>query len=340
MSIDSRVPPVPDAPAGTGITFRRFRGLDADLPGMAAANQRLRDHIGMIEPITAESMRHAYTHLVNSDPVEDCLVAELDGVIGGYVRVEWHDLVDGDRVYDLTLTLEPAAWGHGAADAMLAWGEARLRAIADAHGGDRRAWFASYAFGHDGEVAKALERRGYVAVRWDAEMLRDDLEDIPDVPAPAGYTIRTPEDAELPAVHDMAIASFAEHWGEWEADEQSYAEWVEDPDFRRDLVVVAFDPDGRPAAYVTNVIERAPDGSPRGLLDGVATHPAHRRRGLARACIAESLRRLRAAGATSAYLGVDTDNHNRALALYESCGFRRVSTATNYRRPFSTEETS
>jgi mycothiol synthase len=72
----------------------------------------------------------------------------------------------------------------------------------------------------------------------------------------------------------------------------------------------------------------------RGLLDGVATHPDHRRRGLARACIAESLRRLRDAGATSAYLGVDTDNHNRALALYESCGFRKVSGSTSYRKPF------
>ena len=41
-----------------------------------------------------------------------------------------------------------------------------------------------------------------------------------------------------------------------------------------------------------------------------------------------------AAGATSAYLGVDTDNHNRALALYESCGFRVVTRSANYRKPF------
>lgn len=340
MATDTHRPQVPKGLPGTGITFRRFRGLDADLPGMAAANQRLRDHVGMLEPITAESMRHGYTHLVNSDPLVDCLVVERDGQIAGYVRAEWHDLVDGDRIYDLTIALEPAAWGLGVADAMAAWGEGRLREIARSHADDRRAWYASYAFGDAAELVEALEGRGYTAVRWDAEMLRPDLEAIPDAPVPEGYTIRAPEAAELPAVHEMAVASFAEHWGEWEADEQSYAEWVEDPDFRRDLVVVAFADDGRPAAYVANVIERAPDGSSRGLLDGVATHPDHRRRGLARAAIVESLRRLRDAGATSAYLGVDTDNHNRALALYESCGFRKVSGATSYRKPFTREDTT
>jgi hypothetical protein len=30
---------------------------------------------------------------------------------------------------------------------------------------------------------------------------------------------------------------------------------------------------------------------------------------------------------------VDTDNHNRALVLYESCGFRVGSTSTTFRKP-------
>ncbi len=84
---------------------------------------------------------------------------------------------------------------------------------------------------------------------------------------------------------------------------------------------------------------RRPDGTVSGLLAGVCTHPAHRRLGLARACIVESLRRLRDAGATSAYLGVDTDNQNRAYTLYESCGFRIATSSTSYRKPFSPEAT-
>jgi ribosomal protein S18 acetylase RimI-like enzyme len=170
-------------------------------------------------------------------------------------------------------------------------------------------------------------------------MLRPDLEDLPEVVLADGYTIRTPAEAELPAVFEMLVAAFAEHWGEYEAEEQRFNDWVEDPRFLRDFVVVAWAPGDRPAAAVLNLLETAADGSVRGLLDGVATHPDHRRRGLARACIAASLRRLRDAGATSAYLGVDTDNHNRALALYESCGFRVATGSTSYRKPFGTRGT-
>ena len=130
----------------------------------------------------------------------------------------------------------------------------------------------------------------------------------------------------------MAIAAFAEHWGEYQGDDFLLEEWVDDPRFRRELVVVAWK-GSEPAAQVTNMVEHLPDGTVRGLLDSACTHPAHRRLGLARAAVAHSLALLRAEGASAAYLGVDTDNHNRALALYESCGFRRVSTSINYRKP-------
>jgi len=91
---------------------------------------------------------------------------------------------------------------------------------------------------------------------------------------------------------------------------------------------------------VSNLLEVAADGTVRGLLDSVCTHPGHRRRGLARAAVTESLRRLRDAGASSAYLGVDTQNQNQAAALYESCGFRIASRSTTYRKPFDGVEGS
>jgi ribosomal protein S18 acetylase RimI-like enzyme len=304
---------------------------------MAAANARLRTRIGLLEPIDPAAMRHRYTHLVNSDPATDCLVVERDGETRGYARVEWHDLVDGSRVYDATVVLEPSAWGLGLSEAMLAWCGERFLELAREHPSDRPAFLQGYAFGGDDASVAAFEGLGYAAVRWDAEMLRPDLDDLPAVVVPDGYVLRPPEPEELPAVHAMMIAGFAEHWGEAEASDWELAEWIDDPRFRRDLVVVAWQ-GGSPAACVTNLLEPAPDGSVRGLLDSVATHPDHRRRGLARACIARSLELLRGEGAGSAYLGVDTDNHNRALALYESCGFRVYSRSATYRRPFGPTE--
>ena len=152
-----------------------------------------------------------------------------------------------------------------------------------------------------------------------------------------GYEIRMPTEAELPAVFEMTVLAFAEHWGQYEADEQRFEEWADDPRFRLDLQVVAWKGD-EPAALVSNVIETLDDGSVRGLLNGVCTHPGHRRPRPGPACIAESLRLLRDEGATAAFLGVDTDNHNRALDLYQSCGFEVVTSSTPYRKPFDEED--
>jgi GNAT superfamily N-acetyltransferase len=232
--------------------------------------------------------------------------------------------------------VQPDAWGHGIAAALVDWGERRSRELAADNPTDRRTWFSNFSFGADKEVEGALLNRGYVPVRLEAEMLRPDLDDLPDFPVREGYVLRVPTEAELPAVFEMSVQAFAEHWGQYEADEQRFDEWADDPRFRRDLQVVAWKGD-EPAALVSNVLETLDDGSVRGLLNGVCTHPGHRRLGLARACIAESLRLLRDEGATSAFLGVDTGNHNHALDLYQSCGFEVVSSGTSYRRPFTME---
>ncbi len=333
----TRTAPIPlPVVAGSGGTLRPWRGLD-DLDAMAAANARLRERAGLLETMTAETLRHRFTHLVNSDPVTDCLVLERDGAIRGYVRVEWHDLVDGLRSYDTTLVVEPSCWGLGLTEAMLAWSEARAAGMAAEHPTERPSVLDVFAFERDDGISEALDRAGYQAVRWFAEMLRPDMEGLPRVEQPDGYVIRAPDESEFPAVFEMLIAAFAEHWGEAGADEWRIDEWTEDPRFRLDLVVVAWRGD-TPASAVANVLEPAPGGTIRGLLDAVATHPDHRRRGLARACIARSLELLQAEGAASAYLGVDTDNHNQALALYEACGFRVASRSAVYRRPLPGQE--
>jgi ribosomal protein S18 acetylase RimI-like enzyme len=337
MTAITTLPP-PPAIEAQGVTFRRWRGLD-DIPGMAVANNALRTRSGILQPVDEDGMRHRYTHLVNSDPIDDCVLIERDGTTQGYARIEWHDLADGDRVYEATLLVAPALWGTGAAEVAVRWLEGRAAEVAVAHPTDRRSFVGHYVFGRDTESQAALLAAGYEAVRWDAELLRPDLADIGPEVLPDGYEIRTPTAEELPIVFDMYVAAFQEHWGEAEASEQRIEEWIDGPSFRLDLQVVVWN-GAQPASGVHNILEPQSDGSMRGLLASVATHPAHRRLGLARAAINHSLRLVRDAGATDAYLGVDTGNHNRAMELYESCGFRQASSGTNYRRPFDPREDS
>ena len=123
------------------------------------------------------------------------------------------------------------------------------------------------------------------------------------------------------------------------ASEASWVRFRDDPDYAdTSLYVVAFDGD-EVAGLVLNVLEDPDEhGRVRGLLDSVAVRRPWRRRGLARAMIARSLHLLRDRGATSAYLGVDGENPNRAMTLYEDVGFRIQTSETAYRKPVFAEE--
>ena len=67
----------------------------------------------------------------------------------------------------------------------------------------------------------------------------------------------------------------------------------------------------------------------------VAVRRPWRRRGLARALLASSLVGARAAGFTSANLGVDSDSPTGATGLYASLGFAPEKTFTTYRKLLS-----
>ena len=100
--------------------------------------------------------------------------------------------------------------------------------------------------------------------------------------------------------------------------------------------MIAFDGD-EVAGGILNAIDAAENealGLRRGWLASVFTRRAWRRRGLATALIARSLIVLREHGMTSAALGVDADNENGALGMYERMGFEVRERSTAWRRPF------
>ena len=76
---------------------------------------------------------------------------------------------------------------------------------------------------------------------------------------------------------------------------------------------------------VLNTVNPAEDqesGKKRGWTDPICVRKAWRRRGLARALLVQSILMFRELGYEQTFLGVDTQNPNRALALYESVGYQ------------------
>ena len=74
-------------------------------------------------------------------------------------------------------------------------------------------------------------------------------------------------------------------------------------------------------------------GLKRGFIEDIGVRRPYRRRGLARALIARSMRMMRDLGMTAGKLGVDTDNLTAALGLYTGLGFEVTKKHIIYQKP-------
>lgn len=196
--------------------------------------------------------------------------------------------------------------------AMLDWAEERHRAS----GSD--APLTAYSFDSDEARVALLRARGYRRQEHGYRYRRMALDGpLPALPPPAGYTVRNlGGDDEVEARVAVHRAAFAPS----RMTVEKHRAVMAAPTYRRDLDLVAVAPDGTLAAYALGWFDAA---NRIGVFEPVGTEPAHQRRGLARAVLAEGLRRFRALGARVAYIMADTDNvvSNRA---YEAVGFRLV----------------
>ncbi len=324
-----------DMPAIPGLRFRRYGG-GTDLPEMVRVANACHDADGVDEVVTFEGMSVDYVSLTNSDPYRDALLAEVDGRLVAYARVEWEDENNGGRSYISFGFVDPVWRRRGLGRAMLRANERRLREIAADHEHDRPRWLGSFGADRDESNTHLLLREGYVVVRHSYDMVRPTLEDISDFPLPSGLDVRPVSREGFRAVFDADAEAFRDHWGGVDASESAFRRWTGAPTFDLSLFVVAWQAD-QIAGGVLNVIdpvENAQRGHQRGLLDSVFTRRPWRRRGLARALISRSLHLLRERGMTSAALGVDAANPHEALALYESAGFQVHRSYAAYRKPF------
>ena len=174
---------------------------------------------------------------------------------------------------------------------------------------------------HDKLRQDVLARRGYSKEDWAEYQRRRTLAaPIPDARPAAGYTVRALGDgAELLersyasglAFHPDDISYAVEN----RADVNWYRNIQNAPLYRRDLDIVAIAPDGAVASFCTIWFD---DVTRSGAFEPVGTVPAHQRRGLGKAVMAEGLRRLRRIGATMAYVG---SYSVEAHGLYAAMGF-------------------
>jgi mycothiol synthase len=314
------------------ISIRPYRGPQ-DHPAMNRVANLVRAANGNPSNTPVEDMDAHYRQFDQAELPADCAIAELDGVVMAYCRASWEALSDGDGEVGAFMNIDPSFAGQGLEGRLTGHGLRRARELIRLHGHDRSSYLRMWIGARDIDQQRAAEAVGLRRVRAGAQLIRPDVADIPDIPFPAGYEVR-PIGATDEAMHRRVWAAdaraFAETWGQEAPTEEGYHSWRSTPSFDPPLWRVAFQGDVIAGQILNSLAPPEADGSRIGWTEAISVQPEHRRRGLARALLAVSLRAVRDAGATKAALGVDSQNPNEAQALYESMGYRVVSVTYTY----------
>ena len=320
--------------AAPNLVLRAYRGPE-DHPDMAATAAAVRADNGDRELGTVADIDNHYGHLDQAALPRDCALVELDGRVVAYGRASWGELADGGAQVECILNIRPEARGRGVEEVLADHALRRARELATdpAISRGRLASLVVFVTGRDEVQRSVLAGLGFRITGHYASLIRPDFASIPDLPLPDGLEVRPIDPADR-AMHrrayDAAARAFADSHGEEKPSEAKFDEFVNDPSFAPALWQVAFAGE-RIAGQILNYLgDVEPDGTRIGWTENISVQPEHRRRGLARALLARSLRVVRDAGATCAGLGVDLRNPNQAVELYQSMGYRIVSEAFEY----------
>lgn len=209
---------------------------------------------------------------------------------------------------------------------MVAWAEANLAVVAP----DRsQRELEIYVYEYDVLRQQILTSRGYEKMSYGGmcRHMRLGAQPLPAPEVAAGYTLRTTDPTDLSdcqRIADLLNAAFGRDFHNAQ-EYQHFAQYA--PCFHRELDLVMVAPDGSFAAYVGVPYD---DANRRGIFEPVCTHPAHQRKGLARALMLEGLHRLRALGAFD--VTVDTGDAVAANAFYTAMGFTEAYKGCGWRK--------
>jgi mycothiol synthase len=287
---------------------------------------------------TAEDVRHEWEHTVGLDPARDVLVAEVDGEPGLAAVVEGDWRLRAGRVFHQNHPVVRPVWRRrGLGRALLRWAEAHVaEGVAAGEMGDPAVphLLAGWA---DLEIEGTPEfavDAGYEIAGYGIMMTRDLTQPIPDLPLPEGIEVRPVRPEDHHRIWDADSEAFQDHRDPATRTEADFDRWFTIPSLDTSLWEVAWDGDEVVGSVMNFVFreenERA--GWSRGWLEHISVRRPWRKRGIAAALVARSLRRLRDMGLTEGALGADAENLTGAVRLYESLGFRRARTSANYRK--------
>lgn len=311
-----------------GVVLRLFRGA-ADFPAMAAVANACFDADGIQARRTPESLERDYAAFTSCNPLQDCIVAELHGDMVAYGRCWRFRQADGLTLH-AQIGFVPGRWrGRGIGRLLQTWIEQRHRIVAAQLPPGPH---VHHAYVQQGEDARAqlLQIRGYEPVRYFFQMLQTRLQEVPDFGLPEGVELRPVLPQHYRAIWEAHYTAFEDHWGHGRPLPGDYETWLASRIFQPERWQVAWAGDevvGQVRTYI-NAEENRQLSRRRGYTEFISVGRSWRKRGLARALVARSLRLLADEGMEESALGVDGQNLTGANRVYADCGFEVVKRDT------------
>lgn len=324
-----------DAPAIGNLRFRLFRDAD-DYAHIASIENAFNAAHGLPFQMSSEELVNDMMTDDTFDLRRDVLIAEVNGEPAGFARLYHFVNDEGDQIFAHACCELPALTETGLHRALLQWAERRAGEIARAvpHTGPR--FMQAYVMEKAPAHITILEQLGYSIVRYSYLMVRPLDESIPDLPLPAGIEVRPKQREHYRALWEARNEAFRDHWGYRKQTEDDWRRYLDWPDHQPELCQVAWDTTTNEVAGEVNVtiIRRDNEtfGTQRGWTDPIFVRRPWRKQGLAKALIVRAMRVLKDAGMAEAALGVDVQNPNGALRLYEGLGYRVDTRSFTFRK--------
>jgi len=321
---------LPDVP---GISARPWRD-DADYAfAVELLNLEMRS-VALDKLMTVKDIRNIWDNTPHLELSKDSIFVEIDAVPVGFALVRWQD-ESGSRVYRHQCFVHPDWRRRGVGTAMLEWAVAHIRDAAAGHAVDRKVLRAN-VWRLPAPAADLLESFDYEVTDRFAELIRPNLDKIPDSSLPDGVEIRPVEEAHLRQIFDADCEAFRGHWGyrEDSASEEDWRWFLEFPHRDESLWKIAW-AGGRIVGQVRGYINKAENEAMnrrRGWCDEISTMRDYRRQGIATALICATLREFKVRGMTESALEVHVENENQALRFYTSLGFEVDSQSAIYQK--------
>ncbi len=327
---------IPEAPEIPGLSFYYFRG-EPDYPVIMKVFNACKDIDGFEYTMTLEGVAHHFETIINCDPFTDMIFVEVNDEPIAYGRVGWYKESEGNYIYYSLGWVIPEWRRQGIGTAILKQNEYRIYEIADEkHPPEAPKFFQNNHNDKQLGEAALLKANGYEEIRWGYQMQRSIDTPLPDAPMPEGMEVRPVTEDHYRLIWDADNEAFVGSWGYSEPTEEDYQRWLSDPViFVPELWKIAWDGD-QVAGMVRNFVNEEENEEyqrKRGYTEFISVRRPWRRRGLARSLLVQSIEMFREMGMEETVLGVDTQNPNHALDLYESVGYRITEKGTTYRKP-------